>query len=550
MPRTVFLLAFVGGAYFLAGKLGLALAFVHPSATAIWPPAGIAVAAFLLLGNRVWPAVLVGAFLVNSTTAGSIATSAMIAVGNTLEAAVGAALATRFAGGAGCLDRGRDVFRFALLTGLLATTVSPSVGVTSLVGAGFAEPSDYGRVWLTWWLGDVGGVLVVAPFLLLWARDPAIRWGPGRTLEAAGLLATTVALGLLVFRGLPAFAESRYPLSYLCFLPLLWAAFRFGPRESATILFLLSALATWGTIEGVGTFAVESPNHSLALLDAFLTVASLTSLGLAAVVHERKEGATALREAEQRLQELLRREQGRRVEAQATSRAKDQFLAILGHELRSPLSAITHATAAIRRLPPGDPDDERLHGMIEHQTRYMTRLVNDLLEISRLDSGKVGLRREPVDLKDVAERCLASFRLSGRLANHAVSTALASAHVFADPIRLEQIVGNLLENAVQYTPPGGRIELGLTAADGEARLRVVDDGRGIDPGTLPQIFDFFAQADDALDRSHGGLGIGLTIARRLVEMHGGTIEARSEGRNRGSEFRVRLPLEAASAPVG
>ena len=169
--RAVTLLA-ITAVYFAAGKLGLSLALVHASASAVWPPTGIALAAFLLLGRSVWPAIFAGAFLVNVTTAGSPATSLGIAVGNTLEAWAGAELVRRFAGGAAAFDRPRDVWRFFALAGLVATAISPTIGVTSLCLAGFASWSEYAAVWLTWWLGDIGGAVVVAPALVLWAQGP------------------------------------------------------------------------------------------------------------------------------------------------------------------------------------------------------------------------------------------------------------------------------------------------------------------------------------------------------------------------------------------
>jgi CheY-like chemotaxis protein/nitrogen-specific signal transduction histidine kinase len=251
----------------------------------------------------------------------------------------------------------------------------------------------------------------------------------------------------------------------------------------------------------------------------------------------------ALREAKRHLQQLLRGEQEARLEAQATSRAKDQFLAVLGHELRSPLSALAYSALGLRRGPLQTGEAERLQGTIERQTRYLTRLVNDLLDVSRFDSGKVEVGAEIVDLKEAAERCLAVLQATGRITDHAVTTELEPAWVRVDPTRLEQIVTNLLENAANYTPAGGMIRVSAGREGKHAVLRVTDSGRGIDADILPRIFDFFAQADDALDRSHGGLGIGLTIVRRLVELHGGAVEARSAGRDRGSEFVVRFPLE-------
>src|SRR5437773_3855322 len=244
--------------YALAGKLGLLLAFVHASATAVWPPTGIALAAFLLLGYRVWPGIFLGAFLVNLTTAGSVATTLGIATGNTLEGLAGDYLVNRSAHGAHAFDRPQDIFNFAVLAGLASTTVSPFFGVTSLALGGYADWADYGRIWLTWWLGDAGGALLVAPVLLLWGQDIRVQWTPAQASEAGLMLATVGLVGLAVFGGvLPTSLESDL-LPYLCIPVLVWAAFRFSPREAATAMLLLAGMAIWGTLSGFGPFARET----------------------------------------------------------------------------------------------------------------------------------------------------------------------------------------------------------------------------------------------------------------------------------------------------
>jgi PAS domain S-box-containing protein len=276
-------------AYFVAGKFGLALAVVNASVSPVWPPTGIALASFLLLGPRIWPAILVGAFLVNVTTTGSILTSLGIATGNTLEGRLGAELVRLFANGREAFSRARDVFKFVLLGGLFSTTVSATIGVSSLTLGGHAGWREYPAIWFTWWLGDAVGALVVAPVLLLWgARVGAPRswWRP---LEGAGLFAAVVAIGTLIFRGFVG-----QPLTFLCLPPLLWAAFRFGQRETAAAIAILSALAIWGTVRGLGPFAAGPPNEALLLLQAFLGTMAVMSILIAAVVAERKRDEAAL----------------------------------------------------------------------------------------------------------------------------------------------------------------------------------------------------------------------------------------------------------------
>lgn len=281
--------------YLIAGKLGLLLAFVNASATAVWPPAGIALAALLVFGLRCWPGVFAGAFLVNVTTAGSVATSVGIAAGNTLEGLAGAYLVNRFAGGRHAFERPHDILKFAVLAGALSTTASATVGVTSLSLGGFADWADFGAVWLTWWLGDAMGDLLVAPLLVLWVANPRVHWHREQVIEAAGLLLGLVVVGQAVFGGWMPLAAKNYPLDYLCIPILVWAAFRFGQRETATAAVLLSGIALWGTLRGLGPFVRDQQNESLLLLQTFMGATALLALVFAAVVSERKQ-AEAKRE--------------------------------------------------------------------------------------------------------------------------------------------------------------------------------------------------------------------------------------------------------------
>lgn len=281
--------------YFVAGKLGLTMAFVHPSATAVWPPAGIALAVLLIVGYEVWPGILLGAFLVNLTTAGSVATSMGIATGNTLEALIGAYLVTKLAGGRNAFNREQDTFKFAILAGMLSTTVAATFGVTSLCLGGFAKWTSYGTVWSTWWLGDAAGDVLVAPLLILWTASPRLRWNRSQFLEALALLACLVVVGRIVFAGFLLPETANYPLEYLCVPVLIWASYRFGQREAATATVVLSAMAVWGTLHGLGPFVRQTENESLLLLQAFMAVMAVMTLSLAAVFAERQRAVEQAR---------------------------------------------------------------------------------------------------------------------------------------------------------------------------------------------------------------------------------------------------------------
>jgi diguanylate cyclase (GGDEF)-like protein len=289
-PRYLLTLTALAGLYFVAAKLGLGFALVNPSATAIWPPTGITLAAFLILGLDVWPAILLGAFLANLTTQGSIATSLCIGVGNTLEGLVGAMLVNRFAHGRMFFMRPRDIVTFAALAAGLSTTVSPTIGVTTLELGGFARWADYGHIWVTWWLGDSAGDLIVAPVLVLWIAAPPLRWNSRWLMEVAALIFSLSVVALIVFDGLvPAVEIERLPLEFLCVPFLFWAAFRIGRRGVVTCVLALSWISIAGTLRGLGPFALAPPNESLLVLQAYLAVKSVTMLAAAAVVWQRRQ---------------------------------------------------------------------------------------------------------------------------------------------------------------------------------------------------------------------------------------------------------------------
>ncbi len=279
-------------AYYLAGKFGLSLAFVNASASAVWPPTGMALAVLLLFGYRLWPGIFAGAFLVNLTTQGSVATSLGIAAGNTLEALVAAGLVGHLAGGRRFFQQGRTIFKFILLASVLSTMVSATVGLVTLGLGGYVHGDKAGPVWLTWWLGDMVSSLLIAPLLVIWGSREFPRWNSRRLLEGALLIVAILLTGQLVF--LKPFSKNL-PLEYVAVFPLLWAAFRFGPGGALTGAFLTSGLALGATLQGLGPFATPDPNASLLLLQAFIGTLTTTTLILAAVISERKR-------AEQRLQ--------------------------------------------------------------------------------------------------------------------------------------------------------------------------------------------------------------------------------------------------------
>jgi len=294
-PRRAGTLTAVVVLYVIAGKLGLTLAFLHPSATAVWAPTGIAIAVLLLYGPGFWPAIWLGAFLVNLTTAGNLFTSIGIATGNTLEGLLGAYCVRRWAGGAVVFHRSRTILLFVVLAAGLSPIVSATIGPTSLALGGFARWADYPGIWLTWWLGDATGAILVTPAILLWLA-PA-RGGPSTRpgLELTVLTVVLILVGEGVFSGVPSGPTRRAALAFLCFPVILWPAFRFSARETATAVVVLAGMAIHGTLHGGGPFARFPINSSLLLLQTFLGVAAVTGLVVSAAVAARRDAERQLR---------------------------------------------------------------------------------------------------------------------------------------------------------------------------------------------------------------------------------------------------------------
>jgi PAS domain S-box-containing protein len=231
------------------------------------------------------------------------------------------------------------------------------------------------------------------------------------------------------------------------------------------------------------------------------------------------------------------------------NRSKEEFMALLSHELRNPLSPILNALDVQRQVKCDDPILQQAGNIIERQVRQMVRLVDDLLDISRITKGKLRLNKERVEVRSIANLAAESVRplLDARKHEFSISLPTEPLWVDADPARIEQVVVNLLNNAAKYTDPGGLIRLSVARVGDEAVLKVWDNGLGISPDTLPHVFDLFTQVDGTLSRSHGGLGVGLALVRTLVEMHDGRVQAFSAGLKKGSEFTVILPLVAGAS---
>ena len=510
--------------YFVTGKLGLKLAFLNASASPVWPPAGIALAAVVLLGYRTWPAIFLAAFAVNLTTAGNIGSSVGIAVGNTLEALCGAWLVNRFAGGPTAFDRPGNVFKFALAV-IVSTLISPSIGVTSLALGGFAPWSNYHAIWLTWWMGDVTGALVIAPLVVLWYRKTTRRWTHREIAEVSLLFLALLTVAEITFGGWFPITARNYPISFLYGPVLVWLAFRFTPRETATGIFILASIAIWGTLHGLGPFVLATEHQSLFILQTRTAVLAITAMALAAAMAERRRADTVIEEQKSALE--------------AANQTKDNFLAMLSHELRTPLTPVIAALEALKSEPLETSESRAALAMIRRNIDLECQLIDDLLDLTKITRGKLQLKLESLDahiaISQVADICAAE--IGAKNLHLSLDLRAGDHHIAADAPKFQQIIWNLLKNAIKFTGENGDITISTAnPAPQSLTVTVTDSGIGIEPEIMDRMFNRFEQGDRSFQRRFGGLGLGLTIAKSFAEAHGGTLLAQSEGRDRGARF--------------
>jgi signal transduction histidine kinase/CheY-like chemotaxis protein len=550
-------LAAVALAYFILAKVGLALASLHPSASPIWPPTGFALAVVLLRGYRVWPAIFLAAFVANVTTAGSIATGAAIAAGNSLEALVGAALINLWSGGRDTFATPINVARFALICLAAATPASATVGVGALCLAGYADWANFAAIWITWWLGDLAGALVITPVIVLWASGaPSSR---DEQIEAGLVFTAACLLGLVAFSPLIDQTPVRDPLGFLAIVPLLWAALRRGQRETATVAFILSCFAIWGTLFRGGPFWRESLNDSFLLLLMFLISTSVPSLALSATIAIRRRTETLLREARdsERHEAQATLEQTREQLAQAQKmEALGQLTGGIAHDFNNLLMIVSgHAQILRRHLKPDEEKTIQALDAIQTAAKRGESLTRQLLTFARRQS----LNPMVVDLRERIEgiRQMLASSLRG---NIALTYDLPSDvwPVEIDIGEFELALVNIAVNARDAMPEGGTLSLlvrnvtltrSANVGDLEGQfvaLALSDTGSGVAPENIPRIFEPFFTTK-AIGK---GTGLGLSQVYGFAHQSGGAVTVAS-ALDRGTTITLYLPrahAELTTAP--
>lgn len=506
--------------YFLLARASLTFASLNLSVSPIWPPTGLAIALVLVRGNTLLPAILVGAFAANYVTTPSAFTAAAIATGNALEAYVATYLIRRWANGERVFHTPVSVVRFALIVSALAAPLSASMGVATLAATGYEEWSDFVPVWTTWWLGNIGGAILMTPALVLWMRTFSGDESRDFSRQTVLTFAAAVVIGVLAFTPLsPVSDAARSPLAFLVIMPLLWAALRLGLRDAATTALMISSLAVWGVIAGEGPFVQATLNDSLLLLVAFILAATLPSLALAA---ERREAQLAL---DRTREELVRAQK---------LEALGQLTGGVAHDFNNLLMAIG---GALRTLERQNEERVKTLGVLAQALDRGTSLTKQLLAFA----GREPVHIERIDTAAAVRKALVLVEQTvGETVRVESRVAPGLWPIKTDPAQLELAILNLAVNARDAMRQGGvvRIEAeNIIDEHGKSvSIAVIDDGVGMTEDVLARAFEPFFSTKGP----ERGTGLGLAQVYAFAKRCGGRAAIHSEP-GRGATVTITLP---------
>ncbi len=640
--RTILLNVVILLIYIASGKAGLAFASINPSASAIWPPTGIALAALLIFGYRVAPSIFLGAFIVNLTTAGTTATSVGIAFGNGLEGLVGTYLIRKFANGRYVFDSLAGIVKFTLFAAILSTMVSATIGVTTITLGGFAKAQEFWSIWLTWWLGDMGGNIVIAPLLLIWSRNLRIHIDFRKILNLFISFVGVIIVTTIIFQGI-------IPYAYLCIPIAVWIAFWFGQKGATATTIFVAIIAIYYTLHGLGPFAKEpSTNQSLLLLQMFLNIFSLTALTFATtsltikkaekkllqekledeamlvsigegiiatddtgritlvnqatcimlgwskeeligqsvvdVIPMQDEKENVIAKESRPLTKVLK--SGKKIatsltqyyvsknrirfpvvftltpvildgkvvgtievfrdmtEERAIDNAKDEFISLVSHELRTPMTAIRGLTSMILKGDYGK-FGEKLKDPLQDiaiSTERLIHLINDLLDVSRMQAGRITFSPKDLLIGKIIDKVVTSLNAIAQQKGVKIQMEKTpEILVHADEDKTIEVLNNLIDNAIKFTDKG---TVSITCEQKGQLLTVfiIDQGIGIAQQDKKRLFGKFEQINSQQEGRPAGTGLGLYISKSLAIKMGGDVWLIKSEKGKGSTFAFSLPI--------
>ena len=522
--RYLIRVAAVAIAYWGVARLSLNLALVHGQVTPIWPPTGIALVTFLLLGRRMWPAIALAAFAVNLPLGPSPVGAGLIACGNTLGPLVSTELLRR-ADFHLDLDRMRDAVAIVVLGALVGMTISASIGTSVLIISGAVPTSKLASTWAVWWAGDAMGVLLVAPMLLSFFPRPGLRpLGWRRGVELTVLL---IAIGVVTYF----LFENEFRLEYLVLPLIAVAAWRFRLRGAAPAALIASVIAAWSAVNGMGPFASETLLEKMVTLQAFNVSLSLASFLLASFADTRQRG-----------EDLARLYHS----ASLAIAAKNNAIDVAGHELGPPVAALTSYLAILSdgQLGPPPPRWRATLNVLADKAWQVNRIVDELVEAARIEAKTERTRHVYIDLREDVRKAVDRARARADMSGAKIAVDLPSdpLPVNADSRQIGRILDNLINNSLTYVARPPRLRLEASVERNRAVVRVIDNGVGMSGSERSRVFQPFHRTDDPAFSTVPGVGLGLYSSRMLAEANQGRLTLEKTEPGVGTCFALDLPL--------
>jgi signal transduction histidine kinase len=577
--RYVLEILFIAGVYFILARLSLILQFKSSNATPVWPPSGFAFAIILLLGYRIAPGIMLGAFAANvfiflsNKTCGlgtAIWLSFVISIGNTSESLVGYYFLNKIIPNARIKNvflNVNHIFRFSFVTGLMCL-VSCSIGTTAVFLAKTITANQYSIVWLTWWLGDVSGILLVMPFILMWTKSfqsPSTifvgSWK--RKAEAMTLFLTVFLCSGYIFDNW-FFSLSVFKWAFWIIPILVWAAVRFNQRETITAIILCSAVAIWGTVNKQGPFAPLSVNESLLTVQAFVSIMVITQLILNASIYQRRQTEARLRSLSNELEIRVQKRTAelaysanelaeKNKELEKMNEELGSFTYSASHDLQEPLRKIQMFAKLIleKEIEALSEKGKDYFNRMQIATQRMQQLIEDLLSYSHTaDTSQKHFQK--TDLNVLIEHVKTELKEKITETNTVIETAeLPDLHVI--PFQFHQLFTNMISNSIKFSKPGipplirikstviNRAQItDVNGVTGENyyHFTISDNGIGFQPNFNEKIFGLFQRLH--AHNEYPGTGIGLSICKKIIENHRGILTANGEPDN-GATFNIYLP---------
>jgi signal transduction histidine kinase len=502
--------------YYASARWGLSFDPVSGFATLVWLPTGISLAAIFLYGYELFPAIVLGAFLANISTSASMSAAFGISIGNTLEALLGSYFLKQI-GFRPMLERVRDVLDLIYVS-VFATAISASIGVTSLYLNGAVTNQTFGDTWIAWWIGDALSALIITPLIFVWSSRTTSQKINASFVEIVGVLISLTLICFIVFRGVLGIIIRDSPVTYLTEPLLILIALRFTQHFVVTGVFLVTAIAIWGTISGLGPFAISDISTNLLSLQGYIGTMATTLMLFSAAISER-------RNAEMR---------------------KDHFIRMTAHELKNPITSLDLYAQLLQKSllhTKYTSKDLKYITFIKTQNKRLTRLVDDLLDLSRISMDHLKMSPLWFDLNLLVSEITQTINL-GHKGHTIVVKGKIKKRVWADKDRIGQVLFNILGNAIRYSPGENKVIVNLfTDKKKNICVSIQDFGMGIAKNEQDKIFDRFYQVDGNRSESSDGLGIGLYVSKKIIDLHKGKIWVESEI-GKGSTFFFTIPVQS------